>query len=640
MVGMLHRDTMDAALSGERAMLQAAVAGRYTVENEIGRGGMGIVYRARDLALERPVAIKLLPPDLAAHDELRERFLREARTAAGLAHPHIVPIHLVEAHDDVVFFVMSFVDGETLSSRVRRVGALPPLEVARVIQQVARALGYAHRRGVVHRDVKPDNILIEHGTARTFVTDFGIARRSDAAALTREGVVLGTAQFMSPEQAAGEAIDGRSDIYALGVVAYFALTGRPPFDAPTMQATLAMHLTQAPQPIATLRADLPRQLIDAVDRCLAKDAADRFQTADELVVALDTLVTPTADIAPLVRNWLRVAEQWLVVVWVLGINGFLLAVMEPQLAGMVVLFAVASVLGISVDLVVRTRQLLREGYTHEDVRFASLLERRYRERELQSVLGDDVALARRRRMVMTAMQVAAAGVAGIVLFAVLKRVAPGVPSAVVTVGGFGAVIAFTLGAVLALTSSARMQRSNLFYYSAVWRRWFGRWLFLAAAMGIRRARFAPSTSASGAALAADVAKHVPPADRAILDDAADLFDRLAERAAELLMRERELDRALAEAGAVALPESRVGASTRSTTDGEGYATLPNDALLERRSSGLEQLRAARDGMAHQRATLQIAGDNLRIQLLRLRARTGSVRDLEHDVAAARDVLER
>ena len=151
---------------------------------------------------------------------MRDRFLREAHTAAGLAHPHIVPIHLVEAHDDIVFFVMGYVDGETLTSRVQRAGALPPLEVGRILQEVAWALGYAHGRGVVHRDIKPDNILIEHATARAYVTDFGIARREDAAPLTREGAILGTAQFMSPEQAAGQPIDGRSDIYALGVVAF------------------------------------------------------------------------------------------------------------------------------------------------------------------------------------------------------------------------------------------------------------------------------------------------------------------------------------------------------------------------------------------------------------------------------------
>ena len=460
------------------------MAGRYAVEREVGRGGMGIVCRARDLALERTVAIKLLPLELAAHAELRERFLREARTAASLAHPHIVPIHLVEARDAVVFFVMGYVEGETLSSRVRRAGALPPLQVGRTIQEVAWALGYAHGRGVVHRDIKPDNILIEHATGRAYVTDFGIARRSNAAALTLEGVVLGTAQFMSPEQAAGEAVDGRSDIYSLGVVTYFGLTGRYPFDAPTVQATLAMHLTQPPPPIARLRPDLPRLLIDVVNRCLAKEPSARFQTGEELAETLTQLVVPTADVAPLVRNWLRVAEQWLVVLFILAINAVLMTVLAPHLAGTAILLAAASVSGLSVDLIARTRQLLREGYTHEDIRQATLLERQLRERELQSVLGDALARAKRRRGVVIAMRVAGLGILATVLIATIKRFVPGVPRTVIVVGGLAGVATVALGLMQAVTRSARMQRSNLFYYTAMWRGGFGRLLFRLAGIGL------------------------------------------------------------------------------------------------------------------------------------------------------------
>jgi len=621
---------VDAVPSDELLRLQAAVAGRYTVEREIGRGGMGIVYRARDLALERSVAIKLLPPRLAAHDDLRERFLREARTAASLAHPHIVPIHLVEAHDVVVFFVMGYVDGETLSSRVRRAGALPPLEVGRIIQEVAWALGYAHGRGIVHRDIKPDNILIEHATARAYVTDFGIARRDDGAALTREGVVLGTAQFMSPEQAAGEAIDGRSDIYALGVVAYFALTGRLPFDAPTVQATLAMHLTQPPPPIATLRADLPPPLVHAVDRCLAKQPAARFQSAEELAEALNALVTPTADIAPLVRNWLRVAEQWLVVVGVLGINAVLLAVMAPQLTGMIALLAAASLFGLSVDLVVKTRQLLREGYTHEDIRFASLLERQFRERELQSLLGDAAARARRRRTVARAAGVAGLGFVAIVALTMLHRLVPTLPRPLVAVPGVAAIMAFAMGLAVAVTTSARTQRSNLFYYNAVWRRWFGRWLFGMAGIGLGRRRLTGSTDV--ATLLANVSDSVRSSDRAPLEEAIVLLAQLEERATDLLSRERQLDRAIAEVGAPPQLPAPIAAG--------GYAAKPAAAaLLERRSAGFEQLRTARDETAQGRASVQLAADNLRIQLLRLRTRTGTIGDLQHDLVAARGLLQ-
>ena len=162
--------------SADVLALERAVAGRYALERELGRGGMGVVLLARDLSLDRLVALKLLPTLLATQPLLRERFLREARTAAGLAHPNIVPIHAVEAHDDLAFIAMGFVDGETLAERVRRRGPLPPREVARILREVAWALAYAHGRGIVHRDIKPDNILIERGSGRALVTDFGIAR--------------------------------------------------------------------------------------------------------------------------------------------------------------------------------------------------------------------------------------------------------------------------------------------------------------------------------------------------------------------------------------------------------------------------------------------------------------------------------
>src|SRR5215213_2051198 len=223
---------------------QSALTGLYFLERELGRGGMGIVYLAREVRLDRPVAIKVLPPALAARPELRERFLREAKTAAQLSHPNIVPIFRVDEVADFVYFAMAFVDGETLGERIRARGALSPREVARLLQEVGWALAYAHARGIVHRDVKPDNILLEQGTGRALVTDFGIAcgplinqgptGSSHFQPLTQEGMVMGTAHYMSPEQAAGEPLDGRSDLYSLGVVAYLALAGRLPFDAPTM----------------------------------------------------------------------------------------------------------------------------------------------------------------------------------------------------------------------------------------------------------------------------------------------------------------------------------------------------------------------------------------------------------------------
>src|SRR5437762_7849497 len=197
---------------------QSAVAGRYSLERELGRGGMGVVYLAREVRLDRPVAIKLLPPELAAQDRLRDRFLREARTAARLSHPYIVPIHAVDDVGDFVFYVMAYVDGETLAQRVMSRGPLPPAEATRVLREVAWALAYAHAQGIVHRDIKPANILLERGTERAMVTDFGIARLVHTPGQTGVGELLGTTEYMSPEQASGEPVDGRSDLYSLGVV--------------------------------------------------------------------------------------------------------------------------------------------------------------------------------------------------------------------------------------------------------------------------------------------------------------------------------------------------------------------------------------------------------------------------------------
>ncbi|MFI5311537.1 MAG: serine/threonine-protein kinase, partial [Gemmatimonadales bacterium] len=274
-----------------RSHVERVLASTYDLDREIGRGGMGIVYRARDKRLKRAVAIKLLPPELAFRSEIRMRFLREAETAAQLSHPSIVPIYSVDEKDGLVFFVMAFVDGANLAQRIHEHGALDPVEARRIMRDVADALAYAHERGVVHRDIKPDNILLDQQGGRPMVTDFGIARAiSDGdARLTATGIAIGTPAFMSPEQSAGDRdLDGRSDLYSLGVVAYQMLSGDLPFNASNTPALLVKHLSERPVPIEERRIDCPGDLARAVMLCLEKRPEDRFPSARALVAALDS----------------------------------------------------------------------------------------------------------------------------------------------------------------------------------------------------------------------------------------------------------------------------------------------------------------------------------------------------------------
>jgi serine/threonine-protein kinase len=274
------------------ARLADALGDAYTIEGEVGRGGMGVVYRATDNRLQRRVAIKVLPPELAFQQDIRERFTREAQTAARLSHPHIVPIHTVGDGQGLVYFVMGYVDGESVGARLKRRGKLPPDEARRIMKETADALSAAHAVSVIHRDIKPDNILLEGTRGRVMVTDFGIAKAlssSSGATLTGAGVAIGTPSFMSPELAAGEReIDGRSDLYSLGIVSYQMLTGELPFQAPTVAGILMKQITEPAPDLRIQRRDVPEDLALAVSRCLEKDPENRWPTADALRRALES----------------------------------------------------------------------------------------------------------------------------------------------------------------------------------------------------------------------------------------------------------------------------------------------------------------------------------------------------------------
>ena len=269
--------------------LQAAVAGRYAIERELGRGGMATVYLAQDLKHHRPVAIKVLAPELAAALG-RERFLREIETAARLSHPHILPLHDSGEAEGFLYYVMPYVEGESLRDRLNREQQLPIEDAIAIASEVASALSYAHSHDVVHRDVKPENILLSDGEA--IVADFGIAGAIAAAGggkLTRTGMVLGTPAYMSPEQGAGErALDGRSDIYSLGCVLYEMLAGEPPFTGPTGQAIIAKRFTDPVPSARRLRETVPLPMDQAIAKALARAPADRFATTHQFAEALRT----------------------------------------------------------------------------------------------------------------------------------------------------------------------------------------------------------------------------------------------------------------------------------------------------------------------------------------------------------------
>jgi formylglycine-generating enzyme required for sulfatase activity/tRNA A-37 threonylcarbamoyl transferase component Bud32 len=271
-----------------------AVAGRYTLVRELGQGGMGTVYLGSDVKLGREVAIKVLPPSTRAYLG-PERFQREVQLAARLSHPHIVPLFEADEVDGFLYYVMEYVEGESLAQRLERDGPLALEEAIRITAEVGDALQYAHERGIVHRDIKPANILLSGGHA--LVTDFGIAKSfaqaEEGLTLTGTGVTVGTAAYMSPEQASGEKrIDARSDVYALAAVLYEMLAGEPPFTGPSAQAIVARIIVDAPRPIRTVRPNIAPHIQDALLRALAKVPADRPASAKAFV---DTLARPTTE---------------------------------------------------------------------------------------------------------------------------------------------------------------------------------------------------------------------------------------------------------------------------------------------------------------------------------------------------------
>jgi serine/threonine-protein kinase len=362
------------------AQVQDAVGERFALERELGHGGMGSVWLARDLRLDRPVALKLLHPHLALDPAACARFLQEARTAARLAHPHIVPIYAVEAHGDTAFLVMAVVDGETLGQRVRRRGPLAAPEVERLVREVGWALGYARSLGVVHRDITPENILIERDTGRALLADFGLAQQ---AVVEDGGVMQGTPGYVAPEVIRGGDCSPRSDLYALGATAWFALAGAPVHGGDSAGELLAKHLVQPLPPLPATAAGASRRLTDAIRTCLAKDPDARPAGIAPLLGMLDR-AAPVVAIAPALQDWFtrweRIRPGYAIVAPILGLQLWILVAayfdtggqalrIAATLSGVVTL-AVLPLGGQLIAEMVALRRLASRGFGIADIRTA------------------------------------------------------------------------------------------------------------------------------------------------------------------------------------------------------------------------------------------------------------------------------
>ncbi len=519
-------------MNDDLTALSRALGDRYLIERELGRGGMGTVYLARDRRLDRPVALKVLPPEFAAEHDLRERFLRETRLAAGFSHPNIVPVFAIEDGDDVLAFAMGYVEGESLGARVERDGPLNRRDAVRLLQDVSYALAYAHGRGVVHRDIKPDNIMIERATGRALVMDFGIARAitpvSNRPGLTRVGEVVGTPEYMSPEQASGDAVDGRSDLYSLGLVAWFAMTGRAAITGESTQRVLVKQLTEAIPPLASLRSDLPSALCDVVDRCCAKEADDRFANAEAVVEALDAtqLATPEVPVAIrlLAPELSGVTLRIILAVSLLAWGAYRIVVHSAGNVISLGIIVTASAWIGGVTVVQEIRRLRRSGYTPDELqRFLTLIQA---ERdEVRAGRRTDATLVKRRRLRVYL----ASGILvwqGSMFFLLLREaIRDGdakLQSRVALVSFFGGLLAIALAATILLSSPFRRSITERLF-SAVWLSGFGHRLFNVA--GTRTATTA-ATGVRSAAPSATVQRIAPAALAALADDVRQLRARI------------------------------------------------------------------------------------------------------------------
>ena len=623
--------------------LQSALAGEYSLDRELGRGGMGVVYLAREVRLARPVAIKVLPPALAVQPELREAFLREAQTAAALTHPNIVPVYAVGERAGFVYMVMAFVEGTTLGERIRSRGPLLPGQAARVLREVAWALAYAHGARIVHRDVSAENILLERGSERALVTDFGIASAMQASALTADGRVMGNAHYVSPEQAAGEPLDARSDLYSLGVVGYYALAGRLPFDGATSAEVVAQHLSTVAPAITSVAPSVPPRLAAAVERCLHKLPIRRYRNAESFAEAIDLAFEHAKEIPAPLRVWLSQGQKEvparLTFIGLGAIQGILLAssltngpaATVPFFGWFVVPFIPMVALSF-VPTYFRLRRVLAEGYHVDDLHSAM--------REHQLALAEELEYERRQssprfKRVMRILLGASLGVLGIGAYIWTHANEVFVPGAysrtslelywelqelgvrILFAGGAG----LTISAVALGGEYARLHLAHRITSRAI-AFWKGKWgarIARLASLGVRKA----DRPALGMPLLTEIA----------LGRATDhLFEALPKAARRELAALPETVRRL-EGDAGRLRESIGKADDQLAVFDRGGEAL-SDAERTRVS---DELRATRQHAAERLATTVAALENIRLDLLRLQMGSAGLESVTASIDAARAI---
>jgi len=549
---------------------------------------------------------------------LRERFLREARTAAALSHPNVVPIYAVDEVGSFVFYAMAYVRGETLARRIETRGKLPPGDAARLLREVAWALAYAHVQGIVHRDVKPENILIEEGSGRALVADFGIARIAETGGGTGVGELLGTPEYMSPEQAAAEALDGRSDLYSLGVVGFLALSGRLPFQAPNAAALLSKHLTEAPPPLGSVTSGAPPALCRAVDRCLAKTPGERFATGEAMAEALADALESRQDAPVALRVFLKRTSQEQQALG--GLGAFLALMTLPSLlaftiqasgglAGFAVVGAFAGLIGAGylAATLPRLRKLLKLGYAGADVEAAAMLELKRRKEELAFEYGPK-PVQYRNWLTVGGGALVVAGVAVSWPF----HLAGGFGVLLVLVGGLSALVGFR--------RAADQQDFGAMRKAKFWGGRLAKWLFRMAGIGLdassRAAVNRPTELAIGSAADA-LFLALPKETRKSLGDVPGTLRVLERHAQQIRQRIEELDALLADAERG--PRANVAAEARGDLVGE--------------------LRRARDAAEQRHSDLVAMLETIRLHLVRLRAGVGTLSSATADLSRAREIGE-